>query len=285
MPRRTQKKQTQKKRSTNNQAQRKLATKKQGSGDYKERIKAFQGLLSDCINVSRKCSNILSPTGAHFYASVLFTVLCTRAVSLAILAPETAWSRKAIEHWDYASLAVLVRSLLEVRLAFFYLCVEECDPIEWECRLNLFHLHDCTARIQLFQEMNPDSNDIEGFKEQAKELKARLETNKFFCALSAPDRRRFLHGKNAYLVPLEEIAVAAGVDLHNFRWIYKFLSSHVHGLPLSFYRIGRDYDDRGRGLHSRTEDNYACLCISLSLTLLIRSRDEMKALFEPYVAF
>lgn len=257
-------------------------TAKRVSGAYKERIAAYEGILGDCLTVSRNCAGIRSPTSAHFYASVLFTTLCTRGVSLAILAPETSWSKKIVDHWDYASLAVLVRSLLEVRLAFFYLCAEHCDPVEHECRINLFNLHDCTARIQLFQEMAPAADDIEGFQKQAAELRARLEANDFFCALSASDRRRLLHGKNAYLVPLETIAMAAGVELQHFRWLYKFLSSHVHGLPLSFYRMGR-FDDRGRGLHGPVEDNYTCLCISFALTLLIGARDEMKALFAPHV--
>ena len=57
------------------------------SDDYKERIKAFESVLSDCLNVSRDCAGIPAPTGAHFYASVLFTTLCARGVSFAILAP------------------------------------------------------------------------------------------------------------------------------------------------------------------------------------------------------
>jgi hypothetical protein len=154
--------------------------------------------------------------------------------------------------------------------------------VEHNCRWNLFNLHDCTARIDLFEEMAPEANDIAGFQEQAAELRQRLEANEFFRTLPDPNRRKLLRGKNAYLESLETIAVRAGVELHQFRWLYKFLSSHVHGLPLSFYRMGR-FDDRGRGLHNPVEDNYTCLCISFALTLLVRSRDEMRALFAPYV--
>ncbi len=252
------------------------------SSDYKERLNAFEGLLSDCLHVSQNCAGIRAPTNSHFFASVLFTTLCTRGISLAILAPHSSWSKKVVDHWDYASLAVLVRSLLEVRLAFFYLCTEQCGPVQQKCRWNLFNLHDCTARIHLFEEMAPKSDDIAGFQEQATELRARLEADEFFLTLPESDRRRLLHGKNAYIEPLETIAVRAGVELHQFRWLYKFLSSHAHGLPLSFYRMGR-FDDRGRGLHNPVEDNYTCLCISFALTLLVGARDEMKALFAPYV--
>lgn len=252
------------------------------SAEYMERTKAFEGLLSDCLSVSRDCAGIPAPTGAHFFASVLFTTLCNRAVSFAILAPRTSWSKKAVDHWDYASMAVLVRSLLEVRLAFFYLCTEECDRPEWECRWNIFNLHDCTARINLFEEMHPDSADIPGFQAQATELIERLRANAFFVGMSASEQRRLLHGKNAYIEPLEKIAVRAGIEIKQFRWLYKFLSSHVHGLPMSFYRMGQ-FDGRGRGLHCDVEDNYSCLCVSFALTLLVRSRDEMKQLFTRHI--
>ena len=54
------------------------------------------------------------------------------------------------------------------------------------------------------------------------------------------DRKKFLHGKSAFMQPLERIAERAKVDVHSFRWLYKFFSSHVHGYPLSFYRMGED---------------------------------------------
>jgi hypothetical protein len=39
-------------------------------------------------------------------------------------------------------------------------------------------------------------------------------------------------------MPLEDIGERVGVDKQTFRWLYVLLSSHVHGLPMSFYRIG-----------------------------------------------
>jgi hypothetical protein len=261
-----------------------LATNSSGpaSEDYKERIKAFENVLSDCLNVSRGCGGIPAPTGAHFYASVLFTALCARGVSFAILAPGTSWSTKITDHWDYASLSVLVRSLFEVRLSFFYLCIQQCTREEWECRWNIFNLHDCTSRIQLLKEMDSNSADIPGLQAQAAELKERLSGNAFFLALPASDQRKHLHGQSAYLKPLETIAAAAGVDVQQFRWLYKFLSSHTHGLPLSFYRAGQ-FDARGRGVHCDVEEGYSCLCVSFALTLLAAARDEMAALFGPHV--
>lgn len=251
------------------------------SDEYKERIAAFERMLTECFNLSQQCAGIPAPTGAHFYASVLFTTLCSRGASFGILAPGTTFATRAFDHWDYASLAVLARSILEVRIAFFYLCVQECTSVEWDCRWNLFNLHDCSSRIHLFEEMDRPAN-LAGFMAQADELRDRLKKNEFFLSLSESEQKRLLHGKHAYSVPLETIAQQAGVALKEFRLLYKFLSSHVHGLPMSFYRMGQP-DGRGRGVYCETEDNYSSLCVSYVVSLLAASRDEMRKLFEPHI--
>ncbi len=87
-----------------------------------------------------------------------------------------------------------------------------------------------------------------------------------------------MKGATAYLYPLEDIASKAGVDKQIFRWLYLLLSSHVHGLPMSFYRMGEQ--ERGRGVHSDVEEGYTSLCLSFSMSLLIHARDEMTGLFE-----
>jgi hypothetical protein len=107
------------------------------SNHYVERLDALDNALYSCIELSQRLAGIRSPTGRHFFASVLFTSLCTRGVSLAIVAPHSRWARRRIEHWDYSSIAGMARSILEVRIAFFYLCVDECEKDEWDCRWNL----------------------------------------------------------------------------------------------------------------------------------------------------
>lgn len=178
-------------------------------------------------------------------------------------------------------MAGIVRSILEVRLAFFYLGIEQCSKDEWDCRWNLFNLHDCTSRIYLFEEMDNTTEQLGGFRTQAEELRSRLHDNAYFQSLEVKRRNRFLSGNHAYLSSLEEIGVRAGVDLRTFRWLYRLLSSQVHGLPMSFYRMS---ENRGRGVHSGVEEDYTNLCLSLCLSLLVAARDEMTNLFAPLLA-
>lgn len=196
-----------------------------------------------------------------------------------MLVPQSSWAVRKVDHWDYASLAVLARSLLEVRLAFYYLCIQECPPAEWECRWNLLNLHDCTTRIDMFKEMQSHAEELSELEQTAKNLCTQLEANEFFKNLQPKKKRHFLRGKNAYLIPLQEIAESCGVEKTTFRWLYKFLSNHVHGYPMSYYRIGQGVQERGRGVHSPIEEFYCRMLLSLVISQLIGARDEMSRLF------
>ncbi len=83
------------------------------SQEYMKRLDLLDNVVRECISVSKNYAGIASPTARHFYASVIFTVLITRGVSLLDLAPHTPWAEKKIEHWDYASLAGIVRTMIE----------------------------------------------------------------------------------------------------------------------------------------------------------------------------
>lgn len=248
----------------------------QPSLHYQERLSALDNVVRHCILVSQASAGIHS-LGANYYASFLFTSLCSRGVSLLMLAPHSTWANKTIEHWDFSSLAGITRSILEVRLAFFYLCAEQCSVDEWQCRWNLFNLHDCTSRMSLFQNIPGSDEQLNDFLEQSEKLRLRLTGNDFFTSLPQQKRNKLIKGESAYLSSLEDIAVRAGVDLQNFRLLYKLFSSQVHGLPMSFYRM--DEQNRGRGVHSDAEEGYSSLCLSFAVTLLVGARDEMKTIF------
>ena len=238
----------------------------------------LDNIVRECMYVSRSYSGIASHSTKHYYSSVLFTSLVTKGVTLAQLMPFTPWVDKKIEHWDYASAAGLVRTMLELRIAFYYLCSEECDEIEWECRWNIFNLHDCTARIRMFSAVD-NHEEVEKLSMAADEIRDRIRENSFFGALPEKKKKIALHGQSAYLSPLEDIAEKAGIEKRLFRWLYVLLSSHVHALPMSFYRIG---EGRGRGLPTPVEENYTSICLSLASTLLVTTRDEVHYLFREY---
>lgn len=255
---------------------------KEPSQNYKIRLGALDNIVRECMHISHRYGGIPSPTARHFYASVLFTCLINKGVSLVSLAPYSPWAAKKIENWDYATAAVLARTMLEVRLAYYYLCTDPCSDEEWQCRWNIFNLHDCTARRRLSDSLGK-MNEVLEYDKQAGELRERLKANNFFNSLLSGQQKKLLNGQTAYLMPLEEIAERAGLEKAKFRFLYALFSNHVHSLPMSFYRMGDGKEDRGRGLPSPIEENSTTLCLSLACVLLTSTRNEVQALFADIV--
>lgn len=79
-------------------------------------------------------------------------------------------------------MAGVARTLLELRIAFYYICSEECSEDEWHVRWNILNLHDCTSRMKLFAAAD-DQEQIACLEKQATELRDRLISNKFFAGL------------------------------------------------------------------------------------------------------
>jgi hypothetical protein len=246
---------------------------------YLERLHMLDNIARECIFVSRSYGGIASPTGAHFFASLLFTQMITKCVSLLTLAPHSPWADKKIEHWDYSSMTGIARTIIELRISFFYLCVDPCTQEEWQFRWNLFNLNDCVSRIRMFDALE-NATQVTDLSAAAEELRERLQASPFFETIDPKKRKRLLHGQSAYLFPLEVIAEKAGIDLKTFRWLYVLFSSHVHALPMSFYRMGQEGDDRGRGLPSPSEENYSALCLSLAAVIVVATRDDVHSLFK-----
>jgi hypothetical protein len=248
------------------------------SEEYKRQVSALESAVSRCTHTSQACAGRRSPTSAHFYASLLFTSLCTRGITLLSLVPHSPIAKKRFENWDFASAAGITRSILEIRLTFFYLCIESVEAEEWNCRWNTLNMHDCTSRIHLFQSLPDSEETLAAFGDQQNELRKRLAGNQYFLSLDAGLKKRILHGQVAHLLPLEEIGRRAGIELNDFRLTYKLFSSQVHGFPLSFYRMADD--NRGRGVHSESEEGYTILSMSLAAELLEAAEREMSDLFK-----
>jgi hypothetical protein len=55
------------------------------SESYLERLQMLDNIVRECIFVSRSYAGVPAPTNQHFYASVLFTLMITKSVSLLML--------------------------------------------------------------------------------------------------------------------------------------------------------------------------------------------------------
>lgn len=244
---------------------------------YETQIDKYNLLVGVMTAVSQGAAGRPSETNKHYWASILFTRLCGSSVSLLLLLPRSPRVKADFDNWDFSAVAALGRQILECYLTFFYLCIDATTEDEWNTRWNVFNLHDCTSRIKMFGCFGSKPEEVKEFIERADELKTRLKLNSYFLSLEERKQKEILKGSSAYLLTQDEIITKMGGDTMNFRGIYRFLSAHVHSLPLSFYRIGDQ--NRGRGLENQIEKNYICFTLEYLCEFLLRAVHEMIVLF------
>jgi len=243
---------------------------------YQEALAVFDDAVLDGSRVSRAAAD-RQVNARRWFASVLFTRICTTGMSLLCLVPRSRFAGKSIEHYDFGAVASLARNIAECYFVFFYLCVDEFSDDEWYSRLNILHLHDCVSRLKMFRDFDPSNPRLPSFEQQAEELRERLKQLPYFMALPEKQRKRFLKGDSALLLNQDQLLERLGVAVGPFRGMYRFISSHVHSFPLAFYLMGER--DQGRGVESDWVKQSIADALEFAESPLRRSTYDMLKLF------
>jgi Family of unknown function (DUF5677) len=248
---------------------------------YSSSLDEFTVALEMAIATSHATTS-LQAGARRFWASILFTRLCTSSISILSLCPASKLNQNGF-HWDFGAVASLSRNIFECALNFFYLGMDTITDEEWMARLKVMQLHDCMSRFCMFRDFDPNDEQLKAFEEQANELRSILQTNTFFINLPEPQRNKLLKGKHASILTHDEILQRMGELQSSTRGYYRFLSSHTHSFPLSFYRMAEQ--DRGRGVKNEAEMAYIGGALEFCANTLKRCTDDMRKLFEDIAEF
>jgi hypothetical protein len=248
---------------------------------YATSLSEFTNALEQAIATSHQASGH-DAGPRRFWASVLFTRLCSIGVSILWLCPQSPVNLDGL-HWDFSSLASLVRNLFECALSFFYLGIELVGDEEWQVRLRVMQLHDCMGRLRMFRDFGSSDEQLSGFEAQADELRTHLSSNGYFMSLPDSLRRKLLRGEQASMLTQDEVLHRMGEFEQRTRGYYRFLSSHTHSFPLAFYRMTEH--NRGRGEENEVDKGHMAAAIEFASGVLTRTTTDMQAAFKDVVAF
>lgn len=105
--------------------------------------------VDHAVTLSHKTAGHPADFPRQYWASVLFTRLCSAATSVLHLCPGSPADSTGT-FWDFSSLAPLVRSLVQTALMLFYLGTEVVQEDESRARELIMQLRDCAERLHLF---------------------------------------------------------------------------------------------------------------------------------------
>jgi hypothetical protein len=198
-------------------------------------------------------------------------------MSVLAIAPRSRLSRTDRDHWDFSAVASLVRNLIECYFTFFYLVIDPRDNEEWQCRLTIMELHDCITRLKMFRDFDSDDEQLQKFEQQLEELTKRLIVIPLFSSLPEKQQKKYLKGESAFLLNQDELLCRMDEPVGFFRGMYRFLSTHVHTLPMAFSRIGEQ--GRGLGLENDVEKRHISNSLQFAEHFVRRATKEMIGLF------
>ena len=243
---------------------------------YRRAIDDFDHAISTATDVSQTAAGRTVPDPA-WWACLLYTRLCVAGVSLLALAPGSRFAGSLIDHYDFSAVASMTRNIWECYFVFFYLGVDATEGDEWLTRLNVLQLHDCLSRWKMFHELNAADPQLPGFLVQADELRIRIASRAHFAKLPERRRKHVLKGENALLLSQDELLQRMGENAAVFRGVYRFLSFHVHSLPVAFYRMAER--EQGRGIESEWEKSNIAMTLEFALDPVRRATRDMGYLF------
>jgi hypothetical protein len=188
--------------------------------------------VEHAISLSHKVADHSAKSRRHYWASVLFTRLCAAGISVLHMCPGST-TNKAGTHWDFSSLAPLVRCLVQTSIMLFYLGTEVVGEDESRARLLVIQLRDCKERLHLFQNLDADGENMRGFEPAANHIRTELKANPYFSRLQAALRKRLLKGDTASILTDAQILDRLGILDQKGRGFLWFISSHADVSPLA----------------------------------------------------
>jgi hypothetical protein len=232
--------------------------------------------VDHAITVSHNSAGHAADSPRQYWASMLFTRICSAAVSVLHLCPGSS-ANTVGTHWDFSSLAPLVRSLVQTCLMHFYLGTEIVAEDESRARVLVMQLRDCTERLHLFQNLGASAERIRGFEEDSDSIRAELSSNPYFAHLPARMRRHLMRGDRASILTEDQILDRMGVLDQKGRGLFGFISSHADVSPLAYCRIGAG--NRGRGEENEIDEHYIATAVDLACDFILRADADMQDLF------
>jgi len=254
--------------------------------DIDEKLRQYHTTLDTYTRaVERISADSLAAVGLdagpqRYSASVVMTRLVVVATSVLFICPDSVLNRGSLL-WDFGSVAAPIRSLFETGLMLFYLGTEAVSEDEWELRINIVHLHDCTERIRLFSGLG-FHDALARFVPTAVSLRERLTSNPLFASLPKNRQKMIVSGDKPTLFGKGEMLRRMGRDPAPVLDYYRFISNYVHNFPFGFHPTGIQGRD---GTVNEADVSYSAEALRWGTEMLDFAANAYEKAFEGIVDF
>lgn len=235
------------------------------SESYQDELQLYELLMPHLVQVSDSSGGI-DTTTIGIEGTKIYTRLVLGAMTIGAILPANQVNH--INLWDYSSVAVLARSLIEATHRYLYLIDPGVSQEEADFRRQLHFYRINCEKYRLYSEKK-DHEVLKEFEEKLPIAKAKLMESSVYAGLDKHLAKKVRSGKADMHLTDAEVAKRNGLISEHFEFYYRLLSIQAHGSPMA---TTSQSNTRGRGFENEAESFY------LSLALKLLSRYLSKAL-------
>jgi len=244
-------------------------------GEYREKLREFDAAVCDAIAVGQASAQRFEMPAVG-YSTHVFARVCAHAQALICAAPKSRWVKREFEIWDVSAIASHARSILEGYLLFRYLADAPSDLDTQRAYVQVMHLYDCLKRIKILPYVLPDA-EINAMKEQAEQIRDRLNNIPYFISLEPKLKNDLLDGRFIMITPRKELLARLNIKQDEFDFFWNYLSQYTHVLSFTFYRI--EPNGRGTGIENEFDRRALYMVLDLCTQLLTEAVDRLVEIF------
>ncbi len=254
---------------------------------YIEKVKTYELLVNKAMNLSCKTFGKSVETWEEQIASDLYGRICAISFSLLKLIPESEIHKRinAVELWDYSSICILSRTLLDSYLIYYHYCIDipgneserEFKKMFWDYYIDFKRIKN----LELMKSQHPDLAVIKA--RNAKECQT-IKANIYFNSLSDGIKRKIDNCEIFQIPNNTEIASKAGFETGFYKSTYDYLSRYVHSDSycidqIAIFKAGSDdaYHLIGTVLY------YLIIILSLSIRDFVKICPEMQNQIDDFI--
>lgn len=198
---------------------------------YQGKREKFASLVNGAFKLGSTCDSRPAETWRLRVAVDIFTKLTLHGMAIRTLFPPTP------PVWDIGSLAVLTRAVIDTYFALFYFAVDKDSDEQIELRHVVGNYNLAKHRHQILDFIGSEHSETPEVSGTVDKALADLRRNAIFQGLEQSEKRDIEDGRKSILLTNSALAQRAGISPRFYRGMYKYLSGHVHTLPIAIQQM------------------------------------------------
>jgi hypothetical protein len=226
------------------------------AASYRDELRRYEQLIPHLVQVSDSSGGIdTSITGIE--GTKIYTRLVLSAMTVGAILPTNQVNHSNL--WDYPSVGILARSLMEASHRYLYLVESGISEEDADFRRKLHFYRINCEKYRLHSEKK-DHGVLKEFEEKLSVAKAKIMRSSIYAGLDKNMAKKVRSGNSDMHLTEAEVAKRNGLITEHFEFFYRLLSVQAHGSPMA---TTVQSNSRGRGLENEAENFYLSLLLRL----------------------